>query len=479
MPVPTPPPIKLRAINLTLRLIREAFTQRSSLLIKSLKRQQQFVCLLLSLLLIANQVVAAVFPPVSIFLQVGAQGQRPPDRQVPLLFPLERPAPPKRDPGPPPETSDLLVKLADLHSRAPQKLEMQPRERLSLPVIPLDSDGNALHGLKPQYQTSDSKVVGVLPDGRLVAGNPGRAQVTVRAGSLQRNFEVTVTGPPKQKTSRNSGSQRRSVKAVRTEWNAQAAGLQFQPAPLKARFSSSFVPASGRVSPAPMQSGPPPTQNHDIYATGRPPFRTEPSGSTPSAAMGSEERPGSANFSFAVPAVSLAGRGLDVALSLFYNSHLWNKSGSDYYYDEDKNWLAPGFALGLGKLTCGEYKINPSGQNYGTLNIPDVIQPDGTHHMLEGYGAFAPDGYIWRTYDGSQMRFIEAQPRVMRRNLSFLGTLYYPDGTAVEYGAGFASNVIDYGGNNFYSRNDTVFPTKITDRHGNYLIINYVRRDHK
>lgn len=80
------------------------------------KRQRQFISLLLILLLIANQTLATVYLPVFAFLQIGLQGQRPPDRQALLLFPLERPDPPKKVLGPPAKTADLQAKLLSLHS---------------------------------------------------------------------------------------------------------------------------------------------------------------------------------------------------------------------------------------------------------------------------------------------------------------------------------------------------------------------------
>ena len=64
------------------------------------------------------------------------------------------------------------------------------------------------------------------------------------------------------------------------------------------------------------------------------------------AATEGTETPGSSNFSFSVGVVNLAGRGLDVDVSAFYNARLWNRldlSGTEMNYDVDQGWPAPGF----------------------------------------------------------------------------------------------------------------------------------------
>src|SRR5713226_5078883 len=76
----------------------------------------------------------------------------------------------------------------------------------------------------------------------------------------------------------------------------------------------------------------------------------------PAAATQGSENPGSSNFFFSVPITNLAGRGLDVDLSGFYNDRMWNKSNSFsgatvMSYDVDGSWPAPGFRLGYGQVT--------------------------------------------------------------------------------------------------------------------------------
>lgn len=88
---------------------------------------------------------------------------------------------------------------------------------------------------------------------------------------------------------------------------------------------------------------------------GTPPGRSEPGASVASAATSGTETPGSSNFTFGVPLVSLPGRGLSASLGLVYNSRVWNKSytaaGNPYLtYNVDSGTPAPGFRLGYGRL---------------------------------------------------------------------------------------------------------------------------------
>jgi RHS repeat-associated protein len=146
---------------------------------------------------------------------------------------------------------------------------------------------------------------------------------------------------------------------------------------------------------------------------------------------------GNRNFSFGLPILNLPGRGLDVSLSLVYNSLLWNKStsGSTTYltYDVDSGWPAPGFRLGFGQ-------IEDQGSNGFTLT-----DPDGTRHALAYSSA--------NNYDTKDGTFIHYNGG------AGTGTLFYPNGTQVTYGAG--------GGG------QRIYPTRITDRNGDYISIAY------
>ena len=172
---------------------------------------------------------------------------------------------------------------------------------------------------------------------------------------------------------------------------------------------------------------------------GAPPGRTRPGGLTPSVGADGTET-GNKNFSFGLPIVNLPGRGIGVSLNLTYNSLLYNKSTDPFdsstwlTYDVDSGYPAPGFRLGYGQ-------IEDQATNGFTLT-----DADGTRHALTQTSAFNYD-----SNDGTFIHFTGG---------SGWGTLFYSDGSTVSYGAA---------GGGYRS-----YPTRITDRNGNYLLISYV-----
>jgi hypothetical protein len=63
---------------------------------------------------------------------------------------------------------------------------------------------------------------------------------------------------------------------------------------------------------------------------------------------------GNTNYLLKVPVITLPGRGLNVALNLYYNSQTWTKQGygilAKMVFDHDADWPAPGWSLSLGKV---------------------------------------------------------------------------------------------------------------------------------
>jgi RHS repeat-associated protein len=101
---------------------------------------------------------------------------------------------------------------------------------------------------------------------------------------------------------------------------------------------------------------------------------------------------GSRNFNWSQPLLSLPGRaGLDLDLTLFYNSLVWTKDGSYIKYNADLGTPAPGFRLGL--PTLQQKFFNPQS---GTLAYLMVMPSGGRVEMREvGVGVFesADGGY--------------------------------------------------------------------------------------
>jgi hypothetical protein len=178
--------------------------------------------------------------------------------------------------------------------------------------------------------------------------------------------------------------------------------------------------------------------------------------STQPAAVSGTETVGNENFNFEVPIVNLPGRALNASLSLAYNSRVWdrkviilpsvpggNNSHISVGYNWDTaNWLAPGFYLG-----------------YGSLDMQTLTSPDGTKHPFEvptteQTPTIGPD-YLW-TNDGSFIKFVFNSPGYCHP-----GVAYFPDGSVIDYGASPVNPC-------------QLYPTKIKDRNGNFILINYV-----
>ena len=158
---------------------------------------------------------------------------------------------------------------------------------------------------------------------------------------------------------------------------------------------------------------------------------------------------GSGNFGFSAPVVSLPGRnGLDVNLSLNYNSLLWHNDGDgNIVYDIDKGSPAPGWSIGFGK-------IMDAGSSGGAI----LEDPNGTRHSYEGdtvAGAPGYSTYYGRTTDGS---FIDY--KVARGPSGLISaSAWFPDGTTIHYN----------------SPNDGIlYPFWIKDTSGNAIYIGYV-----
>lgn len=188
----------------------------------------------------------------------------------------------------------------------------------------------------------------------------------------------------------------------------------------------------------------PDNESNSLYQpgnqVGNAPGKTTPGAATAPAAISGTEMPGSANFSFNLPVADLPGRGLDVSLGLFYNSRLWNKSNR-MTYDADGGWPAPGFRLGYGYLELKIQLANQGGSHYL------LVDPDGTRHKLAYVSS--TDKYV--STDGTFITF-DAGSQIA----------IYSDGTRVTYGAAATGTLPR-----------KRYPTKITDRHGNYLEIAY------
>jgi RHS repeat-associated protein len=191
---------------------------------------------------------------------------------------------------------------------------------------------------------------------------------------------------------------------------------------------------------------------------GNPIGQTEAQSAIRPSATRTVERSGIGNFSFGFPVVSIPGRGIDAGVGATYNSQVWTKSGSNYIFNVDGNWLSPGFQIGYGYLDA---------YREGTA-VPSTFvltEPDGTRRRMDhvsGNGGTVND-YLYESNDGSftQVQFWHCGGCSQTGLLDLRVT--YSDGTKIFYSASNSQN--------------RFFPTKIVDVQGNYITIAYLAND--
>jgi RHS repeat-associated protein len=340
-------------------------------------------------------------------------------------MPPAPPVPSRSQPKPPPSRAEREARVFRIQLNVNGEQWFASKQRFSIGAVPIDKDGNAVHGLAVEWSTSNKEVVSVTRDGKAIAGSAGSARLIARAGHKQETVKINVYDNS-QNTSQEtaSSSRKRSGKGG-----------------LLARWGKGKTDFAHPVMPTAPDDRLPDSETNTLYQpankVGKPEGKTEAIASTPPAATEGMETPGSANSEFGVSLVGLPGRQLNTSLSLNYNSRVWHKSfnGSTtkMYYDVDFGWPGPGFRLGYGQI---EYQ--------GSAGVT-LVEADGTRRQMTSIGS-----YTYRTTDGSFITFYGGQ---------WGGTVTYPDGTHIWYGS--TSGPRSYSG-------------AVTDRQGNYISIYYV-----
>jgi YD repeat-containing protein len=148
----------------------------------------------------------------------------------------------------------------------------------------------------------------------------------------------------------------------------------------------------------------------------------------------------SRNFNWSVPLLSLKGRsGLDLGLSLSYNSLVWTKDGSTMLFDADQGDPTPGFRLGFPVIQSQHY--NAQVGRYGHV----LLLPSGQRVELRATAT----ANAYESQDSSYLKLVD--------NGFGLLYLWTTDGSRAT----------------FLWRNNDYRCAEIRDRNGNYITINY------
>lgn len=153
----------------------------------------------------------------------------------------------------------------------------------------------------------------------------------------------------------------------------------------------------------------------------------------------------SRNFNWSLPLLGLAGRaGLDLGLSLSYNSLVWTKANSWITYDVDRGFPGPGFKLGFPVIE-GTY-FNPQVGSNAYL----MTMPSGQRVELRQVGS----ANVYESADASYLQLTADY-------IYMILTVRAADGTQLKYVPGSSHwNCVE-----------------VKDRNGNYLTVTYTSFD--
>ncbi len=251
---------------------------------------------------------------------------------------------------------------------------------------------------------SNNQVVSVRQTGLVIASSPGTAILTARVGRAIQTVPVTVIeGEPfGGKKTRDStredqpgSTQERDLIETHQTGALKNHASRTRPGNLRLTNRGAIRPLLPIRPPNedPLPDGETGSLYEPINNVGSPPGRTRPGATTGATATGGTET-GNKNFTFALPIASLPGRGIDLSLSLVYNSLVFNKStsGSSTYmtYDVDSGWPAPGFRIGYGQI-----------ENQGSAGFT-LTDGDGTRHAL----VYAGTTNNYKSTDGTFLHFV-------------------------------------------------------------------------
>jgi RHS repeat-associated protein len=373
---------------------------------------------------------------------------------------LSRPTPPAVETQQDRERKIARIKIF------PGDVELKTGEQVIFNAVAFDREDNPLGGLDMKWDALDegkNQPLTVLAPGTFVSGVPGRFVVTAEIAGRKERVKVTVTGearranvksrteePKSSGESRRVGSLRAPVSGdqKRIARRGGRSGAPALAAPLRA---SSAPTAARRALLLQDETGWNETNNGTAFCAGC--ERGQVNGRPVDGGAGS------ANFQFAAPGVTMDGRGINLNLQFNYNSRVWHKADSAMTFNIDRDAVA-GWMFGFGKIVM-------AGDTY------ILIDGDGTRHPYEGtlrrnfpapFGALqsfeanTTDGTFINYYaEGYKPQFDNSGGRNMVTAWAVL-----PNGTRIEYGA---------------QANYAMYPTRITDAHGNFITITYLNNE--
>ena len=340
----------------------------------------------------------------------------------------------------------------------PGDVEAEERQIINFAAVAYDKDDEPVSGVAFRWNARDegrNRNARISQRGEFSSEGAGNFKVTVEGAGRTASVKVKVGGGKERRkgddkpleiktTSSRDLPPEAQAAAVKSKQQATGVNKSAATAEAKARFAharAANVKTSANPTAMPMwlDDGWGPDNYYSLDDPGN--TRGNPPGGT------MDQGAGSGNFKFATPVTALGGRGMNLSLALSYNSRMWNKAGTKINYDIDRDWPAPGWNLGVGKLLA-------LGVYIGGM----LVDGDGTRHPYTGTITVYSWGttFVGRTTDGS---FIDYTYTSGAGGPIVSATATLSNGTVINY------NVQGTG---------AVYPTMITDANGNYITITYV-----
>jgi RHS repeat-associated protein len=377
------------------------------------------------------------------------------------------------------------AKVKRIHTGLSREKEIMVGKSLLLNGLPVDENGDAVHGIVAEWHSSDKSVLEIDEHGNAVALKPGVVELTAKAGTAKEVVKISVV-------EENSEISKSTAEEARAAENKDS---------LK---NKSKAPAHNSAISAPaFVNSLPDTERNSVYSAqnnlGSPMGQVEMDSPNVAAALPIKHRVGIANYSFDVSLATLSGRGINAEVGMTYNSRTWNTSCAQYgttgncieklfTYDVDASWIAPGFTSGFGHFDSyfvARRILWKSGSSFVEKFYNEVVpsgftDSDGTRHQVQCKSwAQIPGAHISETFctkyetsDGSFVKVDFFGQRMVSNYNSPQRWIYnatyfvvtHTDGTIVTYSTPLSGSNGD---------NRRHFPVKIQDSNGNFINIAY------
>jgi RHS repeat-associated protein len=340
----------------------------------------------------------------------------------------------------------------------PGDVQAEERQIVNFAAVAYDKDDEPVSGVAFRWSARDegrNRNARISQRGEFTSEGAGNFKVSVEGAGRTASVTVKVGGGKERRKGDDKPLEIKTTSSRDLPPEAQAAAGKSKQHDAGVNDSASKAEAKARFAharPANAKTSTNPTAmpmwiddgwGPDNYYSFDDPGNTR--GNPPGGTM--DQGAGSGNFKFATPVTALGGRGMNLSLALSYNSRMWNKAGTKINYDIDRDWPAPGWNLGVGKLMA-------LGVYIGGM----LVDGDGTRHPYTGSITVYNWGttFVGKTTDGS---FIDYTYTSGAGGPIVSATATLSNGTVINYNVqGTAA----------------VYPTMITDAQGNYITITYV-----